>query len=231
MIKDITVEATPRDSRGKNEARRLRMKGTIPAVIYGGGKDAVPVSLSSRQVSQILHSPTGHNTIFQVALGGGGSEAAMLVDWQLDPIRGNLLHTDLKRIDLTKRIQVKVPIAIHGDAKGVKQQGGLMEVVTREVDVECLPADIPEHLVVDVVELELGHAIRVKDLAAGERYRFSGDLERVLVHVVAMKKEEVKAVAEVVEGEAAAAAPAEPEVIKKGKKEEEGEEKEQKGKK
>ncbi len=232
MIKDITVEATPRESRGKNEARRLRMKGTIPAVLYGGGKDAVPVSLSSRQVSQILHSPTGHNTIFQVAL-GGGSEAAMLVDWQLDPIRGNLLHTDLKRIDLAKPIQVKVPIAVHGDAKGVKQQGGLLEVVTREVDVECLPVDIPEHLVVDVAELELGHAIRVKDLAAGERYRFSGDLERVLVHVVAMKKEEVKAVAEVVEGEAAAAAPAEPEVIKKGKKEEEGEEKEkeQKGKK
>jgi large subunit ribosomal protein L25 len=161
----------------------------------------------------------------------GGSEAAMLVDWQLDPIRGNLLHTDLKRIDLAKPIQVKVPIAVQGDAKGVKQQGGLLEVVTREVDVECLPADIPEHLVVDVAELELGHAIRVKDLVAGERYRFSGDLDRVLVHVVAMKKEEEKVVAEVVEGEAAAAAPAEPEVIKKGKKdEEEGEEKAEKGK-
>jgi len=140
---------------------------------------------------------------------------------------------------LKKQIQVKVPIATRGEAKGVKTQGGLLEVVTREVEIECLPADIPEHITVEIADLELGQAIRVKHLVAGERYRFSGDPEKVLVHVVALKKEEVKAEVEVVEGEAAAAAPAEPEVIKKGKKEEEGaeakekepKEKESKGKK
>jgi large subunit ribosomal protein L25 len=232
MIKDITVEATPRQTRGKNEARRLRQRGFVPAVVYGGGKDAVPVAVNSRQVAQILHSPTGHNTIFQVAV-GGSSEAAMLADWQIDPLKGDLLHTDLKRIDLTRPIQVKVPIATHGDAKGVKTQGGLLEVVAREVEIESLPADIPEHVVVDVTALALHQAIRVKDLVAGERYRFSGDPDKVVVHVVPLKKEEAKAAAEAVEGEAAVAAPAEPEVIKKGKKEEEGagEEKEQKGKK
>ena len=230
MIKDITVEATLREARGKNEARRLRQKGFIPAVLYGGGKDAVPVSVNSRQIAQILHSATGHNTIFKVAI-GASSDAAMLADWQMDPIRGSLLHTDLKRIDLSRRIQVKVPIATHGDPKGVKTQGGLMEVVTREVEIESLPADIPEHIVVDVTELELHQAIRVKDLAVSDRYRFSGDPDRVLVHVVALKKEEEVKPAEVVEGEAAAAAPAEPEVIKKGKKEEEGEEKKEKEKK
>ena len=231
MIKDITVEATTRDLRGKNEARRLRQKGFIPAVLYGGGQDAVPVSINTKQIGQILNSPTGHNTIFTVAV-GPAREAAMLLDWQLDPVKGTLLHTDLRRIDLSRALEVKVPIAIHGDAKGVKTQGGLLEVVSREIEVECLPADIPEHIVVDVTELELGRAIRVRDLAAGDRYRFAGDADRILVHVVAMKKEEVKAVVEaVVEGEAAAAAPAEPEVIKKGKKEEEGAEKEQKGKK
>ncbi len=232
MIKDITVEATPREARGKNEARRLRQKGQIPAVLYGGGKEAAPVSVNSRQIAQILHSAAGHNTIFHVAI-GAERDAAMLVDWQTDPVRGNLLHTDLKRIDLSRPIQVKAPIATHGDAKGVKTQGGLLEVVTREVEIECLPADIPEHIVVDVSELALHQAIRVKDLATGERYRFAGDPDKVLVHVVALKKEEAAKPAEAVEGEAAAAAaPAEPEVIKKGKKEEEGEEKkEEKGKK
>jgi large subunit ribosomal protein L25 len=221
MIKDITVEATAREARGKNEARRLRQKGLIPAVLYGGGQESVAISVSSRQIAQILHSPTGHNTIFQVAVGGTRG-AAMLVDWQMDPIRGNLLHSDLKRIDLNRPVKVKVPIALHGEAKGVKTQGGLLEVVTREIEIECLPADIPEHITVDVTELALGQATRVKDLHAGDKYRFSGDPDKVVVHVVALRKEEPKA-AEVVEGEAAAAAPAEPEVIKKGKKEEEGE--------
>jgi len=229
MIRDITVEATPRQSRGKNEARRMRRQGSVPAVLYGGGKASLVLTLDSRQITQILNSATGHNTIFQVAV-GGERDAAMLVDWQFDPLRGHLLHTDLKRIDLTKTVQVKVPIHTQGDSKGVKTQSGLLEIVAREVEVECLPADIPAHITVDITELMLGQAARVKDLVAAGNYRFTGDAEKVVVHIVALKKEEEVKPAEAVEGEAAAAAPAEPEVIKKGKKEEEGEVKEEKEK-
>ena len=223
MIKDITVEASLRETRGKNEARRLRRQGKIPAVLYGEGKDAMPVSLNTKQISQILHSATGHNTIFQVAIGDGVREAAMLVDWQLDPMRGDLLHTDLQRIDLAKNLTVKVPIATQGDAKGVKTQGGLLEIVTREVEVECLPSNIPENIAVDVSELALGEAVRVRDLPATDRYRVTSEPDKVLVHVIMLKAEVEKPAEVVVEGEAAAAV-AEPEVIKKGKQVEEGEE-------
>ncbi len=223
MIKEITVEASAREARGKNEARRLRREGKIPATLYGGGKDSVPVRLVAKQINQILHSAAGHNTIFQVALGEGAREAAMLVDWQLDPLRGDLLHADLQRIDLTKKLQVKVPIATHGEAKGVKTQGGLLEILAREVEVECLPHDIPEHIVVDIADLGVGDAFRVKNLAATDRYRVVADPEKILVHVIVLKVEEEKPAEAVAE---AAAAPAEPEVIKKGKQVEEGEEKE-----
>ncbi|MBI3664867.1 MAG: 50S ribosomal protein L25 [Acidobacteria bacterium] len=222
MIKDITVEAEPREDRGKNAARRLRRLGRIPAVVYGEGKDAVPVSVSAKQIGQILHSATGHNTIFQLATGDGTRQAAMLVDWQSDPVSSGLLHADLKRVDLTRKIRVLVPIRTQGDAKGVKTQDGLLEVVTREVEIECLPSDIPEHIDADVTELLLGQAIRVKDLPASDRYRLTTDPERVLVHVVALRHEEVKPAEAAVEG-VAEAAPAEPEVIKKGKQIEEGE--------
>ncbi len=220
MIKDITVEASPRDERGKNAARRLRQKGMVPAVLYGGGKDSLPISVNAKQIHQILHSATGHNTIFHVAM-GGKRESAMLVDWQVDPLREVLLHTDLQRIDLKKKLRAKVPIITHGEAKGVKTQGGLLEVVTREVEIECLPANIPDHIVVDVGELELNQAIRAKDLAKSDVYTVTSDPERVLVHVIILKVEEEKPV-EAVAAEAAAA-PAEPEVIKKGKQLEEGE--------
>ncbi len=219
MLKEITVEAAPRAERGKNEARRLRLQGQIPAVLYGGGKQAQPVSVNARQIHQILHSPTGHNTIFQVAV-GDSREAAMLVDWQYDPARGVLLHSDLQRIDVTKKLKAKVPILTHGDPKGVKTQGGLLEIVTREVEIECLPADIPEHLVVDVAELGLHEACRVKDLLASDRWQVLSDPDKILAHVVALKVEEVKP-AEAAP-EVAAATPAEPEVIKKGKQLEEG---------
>ena len=221
MIKDITVEASLRDARGKNEARRLRRQGQIPAVLYGGGKDSLPVSVNTKQISQILHSAAGHNTIFQVAIAGAAHEAAMLVDWQLDPVRGDILHTDLQRIDLSKNLKVKVPIATHGDPKGVKTQGGLLEILTREVEVECLPSNIPDHIVVEVGELELGQAVRVRDLPATDQYRVVSDLERILAHVIIIKHEEPKPAEAAVEGEAVVAA--EPEVIKKGKQVEEGE--------
>jgi len=222
LIKDITVEAAPRAQRGKNEARRLRRQGQIPAVLYGGGKDSVPVSVNAKQINHILQSATGHNTIFQVAIAGGSREAAMLADWQVDPLRGDLLHTDLLRIDLTKSLRAMVPIVTQGDAKGVKTQGGLLEIVTREVEVECLPQNIPEHITINVTDLGVGEAIRVKDVPADDRYRLTSDPEKILVHVIMLKKEEEKPAEAVVEAEAAAV-PAEPEVIKKGKQVEEGE--------
>ena len=221
MTQEITVEAALRQERGKNAARRLRRRGQIPAVLYGGGKEAVPVSLSTKQIGQILHSATGHNTIFQVAIDGRAGESAMLVEWQQDPVRGDLLHTDLRRIDLSKQLKVLVPMILRGESKGVKTQGGLLEVVNREVEMECLPADIPEHIDVDVTELMLGQAIRVRDLAASDRYRLTSDPEKVLVHVVLLKQEEEKPAEAAVEGAAEALA-AEPEVIKKGKQEVEG---------
>ena len=214
MRKDITITAEERPSRGKNEARRLRVKGLTPAIVYGVGKDPVAVAVSPKEVNKILHSATGHNTIFNVAVQGGESEPVMIVDWQNDPIKGNLLHVDLKRIDLAKRIIVKVPITAIGDAKGVKLQGGLLELITREVEIECLPDDIPDKFVIDVGELMIGQSKRASDVPMTGSMSLLSAPEQVLAHVVALR-------AEAVEAEAEVAAVAEPEVAKKGKKEEE----------
>src|SRR6266700_214270 len=138
MRKDITISAESRDSRGKNEARRLRAHGSLPAVVYGCAGEATPVTVSPKELTRILHSKTGHNTIFNLSVTGqDGSTPVMIVDWQYDPVKDSLLHVDLKRIDLTKRIVVKVPVVTHGDPKGVKLQGGIHEIVTREVEIEC----------------------------------------------------------------------------------------------
>ena len=222
MKTDITVTAEARASRGKNEARRTRRAGMIPAVVYGAYKDPVPVAVNPQHIAQILHSKTGHNTIFNLSIKGGESSAVMVVDGQHDPIKGNLLHVDLKRIDLTKRIRVAVPITVHGEPKGVKQQGGLLESITREVEIECLPDEIPENFSVDVGELMIGQSKRASDLALSGSMKLISSPEAVLAHVIT-----IKVVAEPTPAEAAAvpvaeAAPAEPEVIKKGKKEEEG---------
>ena len=214
MIKDITITAEGRPARGKNEARRLRVKGLTPAIVYGVGKDPVAVAVSPKEVNKILHSATGHNTIFSVAVQGGESEPVMIVDWQNDPIKGNLLHVDLKRIDLTKRIIVKVPITASGDAKGVKLQGGLLELITREVEIECLPEDIPDKFVVEVGELMIGMSKRAGDIALTGSMSLVSAPEQVLAHVVALRAEAEPA------AEEAVAAVAEPEVVKKGKKEE-----------
>src|SRR5580700_4566688 len=168
MRKDITIEAEPRESRGKNEARRLRAKGSAPAVLYGSGGAAVAVSVSPKDLNRILHSKTGHNTIFNLAVKDGETAPVMIVDWQRDPIKENLLHIDLKRIDLTKRIRVKIPVHHVGEPKGVKLQGGLHELITREIEIECLPDDIPEHYVIDVSELMIGDAIRAGDVKLGD---------------------------------------------------------------
>lgn len=219
MRKDITIPAEPRDSRGKNEARRLRAKGSLPAILYGVTASPEPVAVSPKDVSRILNSKTGHNTIFNLNVAGKENTPVMIIDWQYDPIKDNLLHVDMKRIDLTKRVQVLVPVVAHGEPKGVKQQGGLLETITREIEVECLPDDIPEEFLLDVSEMMLGDSVRASDVAMTGSLKLLSPPESVLVHVVAPKAEVVaEPVAEVV----AEVAPAEPEVAKKGKKEVEG---------
>jgi large subunit ribosomal protein L25 len=230
MRKEITVAAEPRQSRGKNEARRLRVKGLAPAILYGSDRAAVAVSVNPKDVNKIQHSNTGHNTIFNLAVQDGEATPVMIVDWQSDPVKDNLLHVDLKRIDLSMRAAFKVRVHTTGEPKGVKLQGGLLEVITREIEIECLPDDIPELYTVDVGELMIGQNLRASDVALGGSVKLVSSPEQVIAHVVALKAEVVETPA--AEG-AVAAAPAEPEVIKKGKKEEDEAEaeKSEKGKK
>ena len=218
MRKDITIEAQPRTLRGKNEARRLRASGSVPAVVYGSGGEAVAVAASPKELTKILNSKTGHNTIFNLSIQGGENTPVMIVDWQNDPIKENLLHLDLKRIDLTKHLHVKVPIHTVGEPKGVKLQGGLLEMITREVEVDCLPDDIPEQFVIDVAELMVGQNIRASDIPMTGSIRLLSPADAVIVHIVTIKVEAEPAAAG---AEGAPAATAEPEVIKKGKKDEE----------
>ena len=225
MRKEITINAEPRDTRGKNEARRLRASGSAPAVLYGVSDSAVAVAVNPKEIGKILHSKTGHNTIFNLSVTGGENTPVMIVDWQSDPIKDTLLHVDLKRIDLTKRIRVSIPIATSGEPKGVKTQGGLLEVISRSAEIECLPDEIPEHFVVDVTELLIGQSKRFSDLALSGSMKLMSSPDTVVAHVVALRAEEVKPAAEAAPtAEAAAPAAAEPEVIKKGKKEEAAEE-------
>ncbi len=214
MRKDITIAAEPRSSRGKNEARRLRVQQRIPAVVYGTGKDAVAVTVSPKEVNKVLHSGSGVNTIFNVDITGVESTPVMVVDWQHDPVKNNLLHVDMLRIDLNKRLRVKVPVHPLGDPKGVKAQGGLHEIVSREIEIECLPDDIPEKFDVDVTYLMLGDALRASDLPLTGSMKLVNAPDQVVSHVVA-----ARGGAETTEDDAAKTA--EPEVIKKGKKEDE----------
>src|ERR1700761_2149895 len=159
-IEQSVLEAHPREAGTKNHARRVRREGKIPGVIYGAGKDSLPISVDPRHVLRILNSETGHNTIFDLALSGGERSKAMIVDWQYEPIKGKLLHIDLKRIALDKVLRVSVPVFLVGEAAGVKQEGGIMEQMLREVEIECLPADIPSHIDVDVSHLTFGKVVR-----------------------------------------------------------------------
>jgi len=213
------LEAQPRTAGNKNEARRVRQGGKIPAVVYGAGQQSLSVSVDPRQVTRILNSETGHNTIFDLTLDGAKTKA-MIVDWQYEPIKGKLLHIDVKRIAMDKKLAVKVPIFLKGEAAGVKQQGGILEQMLREVEVECLPQDIPSHIDADVSELVFGKVLRVADLPHNDKVKFLTDENQPVAHVTSVKEE----VAPTPEAAAAeAAAPAEPEVIKKGKQETEEE--------
>jgi len=222
-IEQNTLEAQPREAGTKNHARRVRREGKIPAVVYGAGKDARPVSVDPRHVLRILRSDSGHNTIFDLALDGGEKTKAMIVDWQYEPIKGHLLHIDLKRIAMDRALKVNVPVVLQGVAEGVKTEGGILEQMLREVEIECLPGDIPSHIDVDISHLTFGKVLRVSDLPHNPKLKFLSDANQPVAHVTSVK-EEVVVTPEAVAAEAAAA-PAEPEVIKKGKAktEEEGE--------
>jgi len=232
-LEQNVLEANTREAGTKNQARRVRREGKIPAVVYGAGKDAMAVSVDPRHVLRILRSESGHNTIFDLAVvspaidGGESVQAenakAMIVDWQYEPIKGHLLHIDLKRIAMDKALRVSVPITLQGVPAGVKTEGGILEQMLREVEVECLPGDIPGHIDVDVSHLTFGKVLRVADLPHSDKLEFLTDANQPVAHVTSVK-EEVVVAPEAVAAEAGAA-PAEPEVIKKGKveTEEEGE--------
>ena len=224
---DAILDAKKREGRGKNEARRLRVSGRVPAVVYGARKDGqapegVPVSVDPKEVLRILHSESGANTLINLKLEDDESRV-MLRDYQLDPITHQLLHADFYQLAMDRAIVVSVPIVLKGEPAGVKQQGGLLDFVTREIQVQCLPTDIPERIDVDVSELVLHQSIRVRDLAPDAKWKAVTEGETMLVHVVMPKAEEAAAAPAAEAAPAAAGAAAEPEVIKKGKTEKEEE--------
>ncbi len=221
-MEQIIVEAEKRTETGKNVARRIRQAGRLPGTLYGEKREALSLTLSPKQLSAVLRSHAGQNTIFELKVSGGEHTQVMIVATQFEPVHEHLLHVDLKRIAMGKKLTISVRVLLMGEAPGVKMQGGLLEVVLREVEVECLPADIPEHLTIGIEALELGQYLRVADLqkVAGEKVHILSDANGVICHVVTPKvEEEVKP-----EEEEAEAASEEPELIKKGKTAEEGEE-------
>jgi large subunit ribosomal protein L25 len=215
------VVAKPREGKfNKNAARRVRVAGKIPAVLYGSGHDPVAIEVDPKQISRILFSETGHNTIFDVELGGASAAKAMIVDWQREPIKDQLIHIDLKRIALDKKLRVSVRIKLLGVPVGVKAAGGILDQVLREVEIECLPADIPSHIDVDVSNLEMHGVIRVGDLPHSDQIEYLKAEDATVAHVVSIREEAPTAAeTEVAAANAAAAAAAEPEVAKKGKPE------------
>jgi large subunit ribosomal protein L25 len=209
----VNIVATPREGKfNKNAARRVRVAGKIPAVVYGAGQEAIAVTVDPKAIIKILHSESGHNTIFDLDVTGNGTTKVMIVDWQYEPIKSSLLHIDLKRIAMDKAMRVRVPIQLTGIAVGVRTGGGVMEHVLREVEIECLPGDIPSHLDVDVTGLELFGAIHVSDLPHSGSIKYLCDEDATVAHVTAIKEEVVET-----PDATAAGAPAEPEVAKKGK--------------
>ena len=213
MSDQEVVAAKPREGKfNKNAARRVRVAGMVPGVVYGAKEPAIAVELDPKQITRILHSDSGHNTIFDLEIGSAKSKA-MIVDWQYEPIKGMLMHIDLKRIAMDKAMRVKVPVLLEGAPVGVKTQGGILDQVLREVEIECLPADIPSHIDVNVSNLGLGASIRVADLPHESKLKILTDENATVAHVVAIKEEAAAT------PDATAAAPTEPEVAKKGKTE------------
>jgi len=212
---EATLNAVKRDSRGKNEARRLRATGQIPAVVYGGpGQATKAITVDPKALMRILHTDAGVNTLIALDVEGEGATRVLVKEYLLDPVRHSLLHVDFYRVAMDKLLEVTVQIVLKGEPKGVKQQGGVLDFLHREIEVQCLPADIPEHIEVDVSDLLIGQSVRVRDLPETTAWKVLGDPELMLVHVVPARIEVAPAAAEAVP-----AAAAEPEVIKKGKAE------------
>jgi len=212
---EAVLEATKRETRGKNAARRVRAEGRIPAVVYGDKAGAAVIAVDPKTLLRILHSESGVNTLISLKFEGEGDTRVLVRDYQVDPVTQKPLHVDFYRIAMDKKLRVTVPVQLKGEPKGVKAQGGILDFVSRDIEVECLPADIPEHIDIDVSELLLNQGIRVRDLPEHPKWKVLTEPDTMVVHVVTPK-------AEVVEEPAAAAAvagaaPAEPEVIKKGK--------------
>ena len=220
MAVSITVNATRRTDFGKNASRRLRRSGGIPATVYGQGKEAASLTVDPKVIWGILHSHAGQNTIFELAVDQSDTSHALIKDFQRDPVKGNLLHVDLLRIDMTHKLTLRVPVEITGTPVGVKVGGGLLDVVMREIEIKCLPSDIPEHIVVDVSHVELNQALRVNELKLSDKIEVLSDPDSVIITVSPIRIQE-----EVVEAPAVEEA-AEPEVIKKGTAAAEGEEEE-----
>jgi len=213
-MKELVVEVKSRGNLGKNASRRLRSAGQIPAIVYGARKEPVPIVVDPKKILEIIRSESGVNTIFQLGLAEKEARRhVMIKEYQVDPVKGNLIHADFVRIQMDEVIEVDVPLQVTGEAAGVKLDGGILEHVTRQVRVSCLPGDIPEHVTIEVAALKIGDALRVSDLPRSDRYRILTETDQTLVVVSPPAKEETAVPA----AEAAPAAPAEPEVIKKGK--------------
>ena len=229
---EATLQAEKRDGRGKNEARRLRAAGRIPAVVYGTEKgQATAIAVDPKILSRILHSESGVNTLIGLSGADLAGGKVLVKEYQLDPIDHKLLHADFYAVAMDKLLTVTVPVIVHGEPKGVKQQGGIVDFVNREIEVECLPGDIPEHIDIDISEPMLHQGIRVRDLPQNAKWKAVSEAEMMIVHVVSVKVEEVVAPADAAVAGAAPAAAAEPEVIKKGKKDEDEDKPEAKDKK
>ena len=212
---DATLQGIKRGSRGKNEARRHRAAGRLPAVVYGGGNPLV-ITVEPKALSRILHSESGANTLITLSVDGESDSRVLVKEYQLDPITRDLLHADFYRVAMDRPITVTVSIVLEGEPKGVKQQDGILDFVQREVEIECLPGDIPEHIEIDVSDLALNEGVRLRDVVKDVKWTPVSDLDTLLVHVVALRVAPEEA-APAAEAAAPATTPAEPEVIKKGK--------------
>jgi large subunit ribosomal protein L25 len=219
---ETILEATTRDTFGKNEARRTRAGGRVPGVLYGGGgeggsREATPIAVDPKALLKILHSESGANTLISLKMEGLGDARVLVKEYQLDPVTHHLLHADFYRIAMDRLLRITIPLVVKGEPKGVKQQGGILEFIRREIEIETLPADIPEHIDIDASELMLHEGIRVRDIPVNPKWKPVSDADLMLIHVIMPKAEEVAAPAEAV---ATVSTAAEPEVIKKGKKDE-----------
>lgn len=208
---NTTLEAVVRESRGKNEARRLRVSGQIPAIVYGGGQEPQAVAVSPKELSRLLHSEAGLNTLIDLKVGDATTKV-IVKDFLLQPVTHQLLHADFYRVALDRKVHVKVAVRLHGEPRGVKVQGGVLDFVHREIEIECLPAEIPEHIDIDVSGMMIGDGVHVRDVAAGQTWTALSPADMLVVHVVGARTGS---------DEAAATATAEPEIAKKGKTEKE----------